>query len=169
MYSGFELFEHQAVAAGSEEYQDSEKYQLRPRDFDAALAEGRSLQPLITRLNAIRRRHPALQRMKGLHFHAISNDNLLCYSRRDESSGDTVIVVVSLDPHSQQWGETDLWMPALGLDWAEVVDVVDELTGEAYRWGRRQRRRAGPALAGGTRPGRSRPAERRTPSGERER
>ncbi len=135
VYSGFELYEHQAVRPGSEEYMDSEKYQLRPRDYDAALQQGRSLQPLISRLNEIRREHPALQRMKGLWFHGISNDNLLCYSRRDPVADDTVIVVVSLDSQSQQWGYTDLHMPALGLDWGDVVEVVDELSGEVYQWG----------------------------------
>jgi starch synthase (maltosyl-transferring) len=137
VYSGFELFEDQGLAPGSEEYLDSEKYQLRPRDFDGALARGRSLQPLITTLNGIRRRHPALQQMKGLWFHGVSNDNLLCYSRRDETSGDVVIVVVCLDSRSQQWGETDLSMPALGLDVTDVVTVTDELSGEVYQWGQR--------------------------------
>ncbi len=143
VYSGFELYENRAISTGNEaqarteEYLDSEKYQLRPRDFEGALAQGRSLQPTISRLNDIRRRHPAMQHMKGLHFHQVSNDNLLCYSRRDEPSGDTVIVVVCVDPLSQQWGETNLWMPALGLDWNDRVDVVDELSGETYRWGQR--------------------------------
>jgi starch synthase (maltosyl-transferring) len=137
VYSGFELFEHEAVKPGSEEYMDSEKYQLRPRDYQAALTQGRSLEPLITRLNEIRRQHPALQRIKGLWFHDISNDSLLCYSRRDETTGDTVIVVVCLDSHTQQWGETDLYMPALGLDWNDVVEVTDELSGEVYHWGQR--------------------------------
>ena len=137
VYSGFELFEHEAVKPGSEEYMDSEKYQLRPRDYQAALTQGRSLEPLITRLNEIRRQHPALQRIKGLWFHDISNDSLLCYSRRDETTGDTVIVVVCLDSHTQQWGETDLYMPALGLDWNDVVEVTDELSGEVYQWGQR--------------------------------
>jgi starch synthase (maltosyl-transferring) len=137
VYSGYELYEDQPLAPGSEEYLDSEKYQLRPRDFDGALARGTSLQPLITTLNDVRRRHPALQQIKGLWFHGVSNDNLLCYSRRDETSGDVVIVVVCLDSRSQQWGETDLWMPALGLDFAEVVTVTDELSGEVYQWGQR--------------------------------
>jgi len=137
VYSGFELFEHEAVKPGSEEYLHSEKYQLRPRDYQAALTQGRSLEPLITRLNEIRRQHPALQRIKGLWFHGVSNEKLLCYSRRDETTGDTVIVVVSLDSQSQQWGETDLFMPALGLDWNDVVEVTDELSGEVYHWGQR--------------------------------
>jgi starch synthase (maltosyl-transferring) len=137
MYSGFELFESHAVEPGSEEYLDSEKYQLRPRSFDGALAEGRSLQPTVSKLNAIRRAHPALRTLTGLHFHSITNEQLLCYSRRDEAAGDTLIVVVCLDPRSQQWGQTDLKMTHLGLQPDDIVEVVDELTGEQYQWGRR--------------------------------
>ena len=62
VYSGYELFEDQAVREGSEEYLDSEKYELRPRDFDGALAVGHSLEPFLTRLNEIRKVHPALRR-----------------------------------------------------------------------------------------------------------
>ena len=136
MYSGFELYENQAVEPGSEEYLDSEKYQLRPRDFDGALAEGRSLQPTVSKLNAIRRAHPALRTLAGLHFHSITNEQLLCYSRRDPATGDTLLVVVCLDPRSQQWGQTDLAMTHLGLEPDDIVEVVDELSGEHYQWGR---------------------------------
>ena len=66
VYSGFELFEHRAVREGSEEYLNSEKYELRPRDFDAALADGESLEPFITRLNEIRRVHPALHELRTI-------------------------------------------------------------------------------------------------------
>ena len=97
--------------------------------------------------------------MKGLWFHGISNDNLLCYSRRDETTGDTVIVVVCLDSHSQQWGETDLFMPALGLDWNDVVEVTDELSGEVYHWGQRNAVGLGPALAGRAHPAGSEPVD----------
>ncbi len=70
VYSGYELYEHVPVRPGSEEYLDSEKYQLRPRDYAGALADGRSLAPLLTRLNAIRREHPALHWLRNLRFHA---------------------------------------------------------------------------------------------------
>ena len=66
VYSGYELFEHRPVREGSEEYLDSEKYELRPRDFDAALADGESLEPFLTRLNEIRRLHPALQQLRTI-------------------------------------------------------------------------------------------------------
>jgi starch synthase (maltosyl-transferring) len=135
VYSGFELFEHQAVREGSEEYLDSEKYQLRPRDFAGALAQGRSLEPLITTLNQIRRAHPALQQMKGLWFHQISNDNLLCYSRRDQATGDTILVIVALQSWDSHWGQTDLYLPALGMEWGERFEVLDLLDGQSYTWG----------------------------------
>ena len=77
VYAGFELFEHQAVRPGSEEYLDSEKYQLRPRDFAGALAEGRSLEPWITRLNQLRRAHPALRQLRTVRFHDTDNEALL--------------------------------------------------------------------------------------------
>ncbi|MBK3527411.1 alpha-1,4-glucan--maltose-1-phosphate maltosyltransferase, partial [Streptomyces sp. MBT70] len=69
IYSGYELCENTPLREGAEEYLDSEKYQLRPRDWEAAEREGRTIAPLITRLNTIRRRHPALQRLRNLHFH----------------------------------------------------------------------------------------------------
>ncbi len=85
VYSGYELFEHVAVRPGSEEYLDSEKYQLRPRDFAGARARGESLEPWIATLNRIRRAHPALQQLRNLHFHHVDNDALLAYSKFDPS------------------------------------------------------------------------------------
>ena len=134
VYSGYELFEHEAVRPGSEEFLHSEKYQLRPRDYQAAVDQGRSLEPLIQRLNEIRREHRALQHLSGLWFHGISNDALLCYSRRDQQTGDVVLVVVCLDPTGYHWGETDLYLPALGLEWGDSFQAVDQLSGEVYHW-----------------------------------
>src|SRR3954447_7211666 len=82
VYSGFELFEHVAVRAGSEEYLDSEKYQYRPRDWATAEKNGESLAPLLTRLNALRRAHPALNRLRNLWIHQTDNDAIMCYSKR---------------------------------------------------------------------------------------
>ncbi len=135
VYSGYELFEHEAVRPGSEEFLDSEKYQLRPRDFQAALAAGRSLEPLIQELNRIRHEHRALQHLKGLWFHGITNDSMLCYSRRDEQSDDVVLVVVCLVSEGTHWGRTDLNLPALGLRWGDTFQAVDQLSGEVYHWG----------------------------------
>ncbi len=135
MYSGYELYEDQAVSEGSEEYLDSEKYQLRPRDFDAALSAGRSLQPWITRLNEIRRAHPALQQLRELHFHHVDNDALLAYSKTDRASGDTVICVVNLNPFAAEQGTLWLDQPKIDLAWGDQFVVLDEVTGESYSWG----------------------------------
>ncbi|MEU9360514.1 alpha-1,4-glucan--maltose-1-phosphate maltosyltransferase [Streptomyces sp. NPDC048301] len=134
VYAGFELYENTPVRPGSEEYLNSEKYQLRPRDWESAEREGRSLAPLITSLNRIRRRHPALQQLRDVHFHHVDNEALIAYSKR--SGPDTVLVVVNLDPHHTQEATVSLDMPRLGLDWHESVPVRDELTGDTYHWGR---------------------------------
>ncbi|MGW4396547.1 alpha-1,4-glucan--maltose-1-phosphate maltosyltransferase [Amycolatopsis nivea] len=135
VYSGYELFESEAVRPGSEEYLDSEKYQLRPRDFARALAEGRTLEPWLTRLNAIRRAHPALQGMRSLRFHSVDNDALLAYSKQDPATGDTVVAIVNLDPHNAQEGTLWLDLPELGFDWSERLIAHDEVTGETWDWG----------------------------------
>jgi starch synthase (maltosyl-transferring) len=135
VYSGFELYENTPLRPGSEEYLNSEKYQLRPRDFAGALAQGRSLEPWIARLNAIRRAHPALQQLRTLRFHVADNDLLLAYSKVDPTSGDTVICVVTLDPFTTVSGTVSLDLPALGMNWSDRFDVHDEVSGEIYRWG----------------------------------
>lgn len=135
VYSGYELYEDRPVAEGSEEYLDSEKYQLRPRDFDRALAEGRSLQPFLTRLNAIRRAHPALQQLRTLRFHHIDNDRMLAYSKTDPATGDTVICVVTLNSFGPEESMVWLDLPALGMQWSDRFLVHDELSGETYEWG----------------------------------
>ncbi|MFB9907925.1 alpha-1,4-glucan--maltose-1-phosphate maltosyltransferase [Allokutzneria oryzae] len=135
VYSGYELFEHQAVREGSEEYLDSEKYELRPRDFDAALREGRSLEPWLRRLNEIRRARPALSRLRTLRFHHVDNDALIAYSKTDPATGDAVVVVVNLDPNSGQEGTLWLDLPLLGMDWTDRFIGRDEVTGETWDWG----------------------------------
>jgi starch synthase (maltosyl-transferring) len=135
VYSGFELFEHVAVKPGSEEYLDSEKYQLRPRDWAGAEASGRSLAPYLRRLNEIRRAHPALQQLRTLRFHSVDNPNLLCFTKTDPGSADAVLVVVNLSSRDTQIGTTALDLPTLGLDWHERFGVTDELTGARYDWG----------------------------------
>ncbi|MEV8046985.1 alpha-1,4-glucan--maltose-1-phosphate maltosyltransferase [Streptomyces griseoluteus] len=134
IYSGYELCENQALQPGSEEYLNSEKYQLERRDWEAAAREGRTIAPLITRLNEIRRRHPALHRLRNLSFHRTDNDSVLAFSKR--TGDDTVLVVVSLDPHHTQEATVSLDLPRLGLDWSDTLSVHDELTGETYHWGR---------------------------------
>ncbi|WP_225732289.1 MULTISPECIES: alpha-1,4-glucan--maltose-1-phosphate maltosyltransferase [unclassified Nocardia] len=134
VYSGFELFEHQAVRPGSEEYLDSEKYELRPRPFGEALAREESLEPWLTRLNEIRRAHPALQQLRCIHFHPVDNEALLAYSKIDPISGDAVLIVVNLNPYGTEHGMISLDLPAIGREWHDHPVVVDEVTGEEYHW-----------------------------------
>ncbi|MFF2524838.1 alpha-1,4-glucan--maltose-1-phosphate maltosyltransferase [Streptomyces liangshanensis] len=134
VYAGYELCENTPAKPGSEEYLDSEKYQLRPRDWEAAEREGRTIAPLITTLNRIRRRHPALQQLRDIHFHEADNEAVIAYSKRAGSN--IVLVVVNLDPHHTQEATVSLDMERLGLEWHETVPVRDELTGETYHWGR---------------------------------
>ncbi|MFE9093941.1 maltotransferase domain-containing protein [Streptomyces sp. NPDC007264] len=138
VYSGFELLEAEPAAPGSEEYKDSEKYQYRPRDHAAAEAAGRSIGPLITRLNRLRRRHPALHRLRNLRFHATDNDQVICFSKRVVTADgeDTVLVVLTLDPHHVQRARITLDTGALGLRPTETFMVHDALGGGRYRWGR---------------------------------
>ncbi|MUL49024.1 alpha-1,4-glucan--maltose-1-phosphate maltosyltransferase [Mycobacterium sp. CBMA293] len=135
VYSGYELFEHRALHEGSEEYLDSEKYQLRPRDFEAALAGGQSLEPLLTRLNEIRRVHPALSQLRTIKFHHIDNDSMLAYSKFDPVTGDTVLVVLTLNAFGPEWAMLYLDMGALGMEDHDRFWVRDEITGEEYQWG----------------------------------
>ncbi|RDI62972.1 alpha-1,4-glucan:maltose-1-phosphate maltosyltransferase [Nocardia pseudobrasiliensis] len=135
VYSGFELYEHLAVRPGSEEYLDSEKYELRPRPFAEAAARGESLEPWLTRLNEIRRAHPALQQLRCIAFHHVDNDALLAYSKVDPVSGDAVLIVVNLNPYGPEQGMVSLDMPAIGREWHDHPVVFDEVSGEEYHWG----------------------------------
>lgn len=134
VYAGYELCENTPVREGSEEYLDSEKYQLRPRDWESAEREGRTIAPLITTLNRIRRRNAALRQLRSVHFHHADNDAVIAYSKRAGSN--IVLTVVNLDPRHTHEATVSLDMPELGLDWHETVPVRDELTGETYHWGR---------------------------------
>jgi starch synthase (maltosyl-transferring) len=122
----FELQEHVARAPGSEEYLDSEKYAVRHWDVDRP----DSLAPLIARLNALRRAHPALQRDDTLRFHPTDNDQLIAYSKRWED--DVVLVVVNLDPRYRQSGWVEL--EDLGCSPEEPIEAHDLLTDERYSW-----------------------------------
>ncbi len=126
----FELCEATPLAAGKEEYLNSEKYEIRHWDLDRA----ESLREMITRVNAIRRANPALQSDAGLRFHDIDNDQLLVYSKSTPARDNVVLVIVNLDPRWTQSGWTDLSLDALGLDPAEPIEAQELLTGARYRW-----------------------------------
>jgi starch synthase (maltosyl-transferring) len=135
MYAGYELFEHVAVRPGSEEYLDSEKYQIRVRDWAGAEATGRNLMAYVRRLNELRRTHPALGLLRNLVVHPTDDDHILCFSKThvDENGQDTVIVVINLDPHGARETTVHLDLEAAGLP--EDFVVHDELTGSEWAWG----------------------------------
>ncbi|MSV73629.1 MAG: DUF3416 domain-containing protein [Actinobacteria bacterium] len=147
VYAGFELFEHEAVRAGSEEYLDSEKYQYRPREWAAAEASGATLAPWITQLNALRAAHPALQTLRGLHFHHSDDDSVIVFSKRDGDSpdADCVVVVVTLDPHRPRETMVHLDLAALGLGPDDIFSAHDLVTDTAWRWSAHQYVRLAPA------------------------
>ncbi len=129
VYAGYELFEHVAVRPGSEEYLDSEKYQLRPRDWTRT----DTLAPYLTMLNRVRREHPALHWLDNIAFHDIDSQDLLAFSKR--TGDDCVLVIVNLDPHGAREATVHIDLPALGRGWEDTILVHDEVTGADYTWG----------------------------------
>ena len=131
MYSGYELYENKPLKPGSEEYLDSEKYQLRPRDWSAP----GNLSPMITRVNDIRRRHrEAVALMRTLRVHHADNEQVLCVSRRSHSGDDVLLVVVNLDPHNVSEATTWLDLKELRVDPDRPFTVADELNNSSYKW-----------------------------------
>lgn len=129
VYSGFELFEHKSLAPGKEEYLNSEKYEYRPRDYDAEP----NLNVLMGTLNRLREAHPALQQLRDVHFHHAPHDKVIAFSKSD--GDDVVLVVCSLDPDNTVESSLNLDFAALGLPGARQVAVFDELNQERYTWG----------------------------------
>jgi starch synthase (maltosyl-transferring) len=179
IYSGYELCENTPLRPGSEEYLDSEKYQYRPRDWDAVARDGLGIGSFITSLNRIRKSHPALHWLRNLRFHHVDQPELICFSKRvaagkktgdDHGSGnmsaagniaertsalaalqagepgDTILVIVNLDPHQTREATVWLDLPALGMDYGAEFTITDELSGESYRWGQANYVRLDPAV-----------------------
>jgi len=151
VYSGYELCENIPLVPGSEEYLDSEKYQFRPRDWTRAAELGVTIAPLLTRLNEIRRAHPALHWLRNVRFHYSDQPDILCFSKRtgpqQEGHPDTILVVVNLDPNNAR--EATVWLDddALGADLDAGIAVTDTLSGQGYRWTRANYVRLDPQIA----------------------
>jgi starch synthase (maltosyl-transferring) len=126
----YELMEHRPREPGSEEYLDSEKYELRHWDLERA----DSLAGFITVVNRIRRENPALRSDWGLRFFGTDNAQLLCYAKVDPASGNAIVTVVNLDPHHVQEGFVELDLAALGVEAGAQYQVHDLLTGARYLW-----------------------------------
>ena len=131
MYAGYELYEHRKFKEGGEEYLDSEKYEIKVRDWEGATTKQLTLAPFITVLNKIRRENVALQRLRNLRFHHCDNDQILAYSKREGNN--LILVVVNLDPNFAQETTINWDMNALGIssDNFEVTDLIDSAK---YQW-----------------------------------
>jgi starch synthase (maltosyl-transferring) len=139
IYSGFELIENVA-RPGAEENIDNEKYQYRPRDWEKLESLGATITPYITRLNEIRRAHPALQQLRNTEIHWSDDDSILVFSKHldgiftPDGADDTVIVVANLDPHSVRETTVYLDPTKFGLAADAVFGVEDLITGNVWTW-----------------------------------
>ena len=134
MYAGYEIYEHRPFKEGGEEYLDSEKYEIKIRDWDGATKKGLTLAPFITQLNAIRKANPALQQLRNLVFHNTESEAIIAYSKREGKN--LILVVVNLDPSFAQGTIVHWDMNALGLE--GTFAVKDLLDGKSFDWSEHQ-------------------------------
>jgi len=130
VYSGYELYENLPASELNEEYLDSEKYEIKDRDY----SRPDSLAPLMTALNDIRRRHPALQRLRTVRLHPSTNPQVIAYSKLSDDGADAVLIVVNLDPYWPQEALLSLDLGDLGLPYDRPYRVFDELSGQSFDW-----------------------------------
>ncbi len=137
IYSGYEFVENVA-RPGVEEQIDNEKYEFKPRNW--ARADDAGLVTLLTKLNRVRREHPALQQLHDITFHPTSSGQVLAYSKRvrgeytADGQDDVVLVIVNVDPYVTHEAEIYLDQAALGMEFGGTMQVTDQLTGESYWW-----------------------------------
>jgi starch synthase (maltosyl-transferring) len=129
IYSGFELCEADAVP-GTEEYHNSEKYQIRVRDWN----QPGNIKGLVTTINTIRRENPALQSDRTLRFYPCTNDHLIAYAKCTDDLSNVIVVVVNLDPHHAQEGHVQVPLEALGIAPSDPYEVHDLLSDTGYLW-----------------------------------
>lgn len=139
VYAGYELYENVA-RPGSEENIDNEKYEYKFRDWAGAVERGDSLAPFLTRLNEIRRAHPALRQLRNLSVHWSDDDAILVYAKHLDAAvspdgrSDTVIVVVNTDPHSVRQTMVHLDTRVWGVEPGTPYEVEDLVTGATWTW-----------------------------------
>lgn len=126
----FEVMENQPREPGSEEYLNSEKYEIRHWDLER---EG-SLREVFARINKARRENPALQQNRTLRFHAVDNPQILCYSKSSQDGNNVLLMVVNLDPFHTHSGWIDLSLQTLGIGPEENFQVHDLLSNARYLW-----------------------------------
>jgi starch synthase (maltosyl-transferring) len=129
MYSGYELCES-APVPGKEEFLNSEKYEFKVRDW----AKTPNISADITRVNNIRRVHPALHEYDNLRFFWSESDQMLCYGKSTPDHSDNILIVVNLDPIHTQAGRIAFPLDAFGLEGAESFEATDLLTGQSWTW-----------------------------------
>lgn len=127
----FEVCENRPLKPGSEEYLNSEKYQIREWDLNSPY----TIKDLIKRVNQIRCQHPALQSNQSLQFHYTNTEQIICYSKHSEDFREVILVVVTLDPYSTQSGWVSLPVHSLGINPYQPYQVHDLLTDAQYTWG----------------------------------
>jgi starch synthase (maltosyl-transferring) len=126
----FELGENRPKEPGSEEYLDSEKYEIKYWD----VARPDSLKDLVGRVNRIRRENYALHSDRSLRFHQVDNEQLICYSKRADDLSNVILVVVNLDPHHTQSGWVEFPLDELGIDPQKPYQMHDLLSDARYLW-----------------------------------
>ncbi|HEX9879252.1 MAG TPA: alpha-1,4-glucan--maltose-1-phosphate maltosyltransferase [Candidatus Binatia bacterium] len=126
----FELCESQAMEPGSEEYLNSEKYEIKDWDIKSP----QSLRELIAKVNRIRRENAALQSDWSLQFHPVDNERMICYSKQTEDLKNIILMVVNLDPYHTQSGWLELPFEFLGTGSQQAYQVHDLLTDSRYMW-----------------------------------
>ncbi len=130
IYSGFEFYENLPLQPGSEEYLDSEKYQLRHRDWSR---EEGTLIPYIRRINDIRKQHPALAQLTNLRFHDSDNENVLAFSKTAPEQ-EPIVVIVNLDPRTTQEATVTLDALHLGLGDTRQYDLHELISETTHAW-----------------------------------
>ncbi|SDP23241.1 starch synthase (maltosyl-transferring) [Pedococcus dokdonensis] len=150
IYAGYELVECVA-RPGAEEQIDNEKYQYKNRRWEdyepGGVKEGQSLAGYLTRINEIRREHPALHWLRNITFHHVDDENIMAFSKRrvlPDGTDDIIVVIANLDPHSTRESTVHLDMPALGLDYHDGIAAQDLITGASWHWGEHVYVRLGP-------------------------
>ena len=139
LYAGYELVESVA-RPGAEEHINSEKYEYRPRDWEAAAVEGRTIAPYVARLNQIRHDNPALHQLRNLEIHGTDDPSIICFSKHVSAEhsptgvANTIIVVVNTDPHAVRETTVHLDLSKLGLAGVSQYRVTDLITAASFQW-----------------------------------
>ncbi|MEM3655329.1 MAG: maltotransferase domain-containing protein [Thermoprotei archaeon] len=129
IYSGYELCENKAVP-GKEEYADSEKYEIKPRDWNAP----GNIKELVRKVNQIRRENPALQNFRNIRFCYVNNPNLVAYMRWDDAHSNLILIVVNVNPFQEHFATVKTYFTEFGVNTSRDYVVEDLLTGAKYTW-----------------------------------